>query len=210
MSSKKTIKSFSENLPDYLQLDVDGRARGVVDAIDEVLKVFSQTATANAAGMLINGTHASRLEKDLQTLGLESAALSEEERISLSKIRYRLVADSGSLTGVRRLADIYFPGASVQRGRPYPRQKLDSQQELRLGDRRERRQVISVLVDKAAAENRTAEFLANCRRLMPMSTVIEIRVEFADFKPQTTPWRLGGADGSRTQGGRLSCRTSLN
>src|SRR4051812_35668223 len=86
-SREKTAKSFIENLPDYLQLDIDGGARACAEAIDECLLAFSQNATASAAVMMINGTHAQRLEKDLRTLGFESARLSQAELVSFSKIR---------------------------------------------------------------------------------------------------------------------------
>ena len=177
----------------------------MVDAIEQCVDKFADKTSSEVALVSLLGTHQGRLQDDLAALGFQSESLSDAELISFSKIRHQLVADTGSMTGVRRLADVYFPGASVQRGRPYPRQKLESVRGIRLADRGERRHVVSVMLAEAPAPERISEFMSNCRRLVPVGTRVEVRVALADFKA-SDEFRLGQG----ITGGRLGCRISPN
>ncbi len=196
--------SLFDFLPDYFQLDLDEPSRACVQAIDEVLQKFSIGECQEAASTSLLGTSKRRMLSDLQSSGFAASTLTAEELIKFSRDRHSILANADSLKGVGRLLDVYFPGASVQRGRPYPRTKLSTARGFRLSDRRDRRQVVSILLPAPAAPERLAEFLANCRGLLSFQISVEVRTADLDAAKKPAVWKLG----QKTEGGRLGCRIS--
>jgi hypothetical protein len=197
--------SLLRNVPDYFRLELSETSAAVLNALQASFEQFSYRELMEAASPSVLGTSRRRMVEDLSRAGFSCSTLNDAEVVRFSGMRHSLLAQAHSLTGVRHLADIFFPGASVQRGRPYPRNRLQTHHRLRLGDRGERRTVVSVVLDTRPQAERLNEFLSNCKPLLPLGMRMEARFRNPDSQ-RPSVWRLSG----NNSGGRLTCRISHN
>lgn len=195
--------TFKELLPSAFQSELNESLAAIVTALDEYLGKFRKGTLLQAAEAHRLGTADQLCKKMLESCGFGCASLQKEELFQLSESRFELLASTDSMEGVGRLLDIYFPGASIQKGRPFSRIRLMRQESLRLSDRRELRQIVCVRLNKVPEENRLQEFLASCKVVAHYSTEIEVQYPQTPTEKKKEIWKLD----EPTLYGRLACRT---
>lgn len=199
----------SRYLPEYLKADLrvgEAEQNALLTALDLFCQGLSASCFQKTFDLVGNSTSTAVREQELERLGLRFSSLATAEVNRLYEMRSELLSTRGNLASLFLLSELYFPGATIQRGLPYSSTRVSENQTQSLTDVEEGHRVIFVRAAVPVPQERGEEFLFNARKFV--TAPYQIRI--ADpVKPAPERARLNLAFPQSWEKRRVECLISL-
>jgi hypothetical protein len=162
----------SSYFPNYFKLDMNVgtiAVNPVVKALDNIMIDYYRHSNGRAYNMAPETYDLVKIQEILEGLGHKVDCLNEEQKRKLFLRRLEFNKHNNRIQSVSLMAKIFFDGAKVQKGWPYPIEKIgqNNVNKIRLLSPKREQRIIFVRADFQPDEELINEFKYNCSLFLP-------------------------------------------